>query len=177
MSNTIEDRVSNQVPRIFQDSHKSPYFALKPLERMGEMQLDPRAVADAVRPQIRRGLAGVRPGKGARRGLGFARGPFGTELGVEERQRRWMAAPGGGRRGSSCFGEPPAREGQWAVRVALRWSMKGVAKHWPAGCGLDGGAPHSRDGGLAACTKMAGRGLFYWWGGRTCLHRDGTPQS
>jgi hypothetical protein len=68
MSNTIEDRVSNQVPRIFQDSHKSPYFALKPLERTGKMQFGPWAVADAVRPQIRRGLARVRPGKGAGRG-------------------------------------------------------------------------------------------------------------
>jgi hypothetical protein len=67
MSNTIEDRVSNQVPRIFQDSHKSPYFALTPLEGTGEMQLGPRAVADAVRPQIPRGLAGVRLGKGAGR--------------------------------------------------------------------------------------------------------------
>jgi hypothetical protein len=68
MSNTIEDRVSNQVPRIFQDSHKSPYFALKPLERTEKMQLGPRAVVGAVRPQIQWGLAGVRPGKGAGRG-------------------------------------------------------------------------------------------------------------
>jgi hypothetical protein len=68
ISNTIEDQVSNQVPRIFQDSHKSPYVALKPLERTGEMQLGPRAVVGAVRPQIWRGLAGVRPGKGTGRG-------------------------------------------------------------------------------------------------------------
>jgi hypothetical protein len=67
MSNTIEDRVSNQVPRIFQDSHKSPYFALKPLERTEKMQLGPRAVVGAVRP-LQWGLAGVRPGKGAGRG-------------------------------------------------------------------------------------------------------------
>jgi hypothetical protein len=37
---------------------------------MGEMQLGPRAVAVAVRPQIRRGLTGVRPGKSKRESLG-----------------------------------------------------------------------------------------------------------
>jgi hypothetical protein len=58
----------------------------------------------------------------------------------------WTAAPDGGRRLSSCSGEPPAEEEQQAARLAPRWSREGVATHWLAGRGSDGGAPHSRGG-------------------------------
>jgi hypothetical protein len=40
-----------------------PYFALRALERIGTMQLGPGEWTAAVRPQFRRGLAGVRPGE------------------------------------------------------------------------------------------------------------------
>jgi hypothetical protein len=37
---------------------------------------------------------------------------------------------------------------------------KGVEKLWPAGGGLDGGAPHDRDGGLVTCARTASSGFY-----------------
>jgi hypothetical protein len=63
-----------------------PCFALMTLKRMGKMQLGPRGRPTVVRPQIRRGLAGVRPGRAGEGprvyhssigGLGWGRGAAG----------------------------------------------------------------------------------------------------
>jgi hypothetical protein len=66
-------------------------------------------------------------GEGRGEGLGFARSRFGPELGVEKRP----TAVGGGRRGSSCSGEPPAGEKEWAAWGALRWSRGQVRRAIP----------------------------------------------
>jgi hypothetical protein len=47
---------------------------------------------------------------------------LGAWLGEKRLPAGWTAAPGGGRRWSSCSGEPPAEEEQRAARLALRWS-------------------------------------------------------
>jgi hypothetical protein len=49
--------------KVLDSLRVGPCFALKTLERIGTMQLGPREWTAAVRPQIRRGLAGVRPGE------------------------------------------------------------------------------------------------------------------
>jgi hypothetical protein len=99
----------------------------------------------------------------------------------------WTVAPGG-RRWSPCSGEPPARERQHAVRVALRWSREGVAKHWPASCGPDGGAPRCRDSGSQRArgwpatafiggrpAALATKGRRYNSGGTTIWPRHARP--
>jgi hypothetical protein len=169
----LRNRFVKKSLKVLHSLRVGPCFALKTLERTREMHLGPRGRPAAVRPQIRRGLAGVRPGKSRGRAQGLPWFDLCAWLGEKDCRRGWTAAPGGDRRWSSCSGEPPAGERQRAVRVALRWSREGVAKHWLAGCGPDGGAQHYRDGRLAACVRMAGSGLYRR--AASCLSDEGSP--
>jgi hypothetical protein len=82
----------------------------------------------AVPAEIRRtGGAGGR-GKGGETTRDSPRLDLGAWLGEKRLPAGWAAAPGGGRRWSSCSGEPPAEEEQRAVWVVLRWSMEGAER-------------------------------------------------
>jgi hypothetical protein len=82
----------------------------------------------AVPAEIQRtGGAGGR-GKGGEATRDSPRLDLGAWLGKKGLPAGWTAAPGGGRHWSSCSGEPPAEEEQWAVWVVLRWSRESAER-------------------------------------------------
>jgi hypothetical protein len=114
------------------------------LEKKSPLQLGPLGRPAAVWPQILRGLAGVRPGKGRGRALGPPRTSLRSEKEAGRLLRAGRQAQGGGCRRNGAPGDDVGSAGQPVALEAVVEGCGGEGVHKRPSCGVEGEAHRGR---------------------------------